>query len=88
MGARLAEAIRSAPGARLAVEPAGNEIFAVVTRDVDERLKATGAVYHPWAAATLAPDRRPAGNETLIRLIASFSTREEDVDRFAAALGG
>jgi len=88
MAARLAGAIRASASARLAVEPDGNELFVVVKKDADARLKAGGAVYNPWSPDKLPASARPAGDETVIRLIASWCTTEADVDGFAALLGG
>ena len=86
MGARLAAAIRSSGRARLAVEPAANEIFAILPEDVAARLRAEGAVFHPWSVETLAPEDRPSDGETLVRLITSFQTTAEAVDEFADRL--
>jgi threonine aldolase len=86
MGVRLADAIRSAPGARLALEPDANEIFAILPKRLDQRLKAAGAAYHPWTVDSLALADRPGADEVLVRFVTSFQTRAEEVDRFAALL--
>jgi len=87
MGARLAEAIRGSGSVRLALDPAANEVFSIMPRALDARLKAAGAVFHPWSAETLPADERPEQDEVLVRMITSFQTTAEDVDRFAALLG-
>jgi len=86
MGARLAAAIRGSDSARLALEPAANEIFAIMPKRLDARLKAAGAVFHPWSVETLPPGERPGPDEVFVRLITSFQTTQEEVDRFAAQL--
>jgi threonine aldolase len=86
MAARLAAAIEASPAARLAVQPAGNEVFAVLTRDADARLRAAGAAYHEWPADDVAPEARPATGEVLVRLIASWRTTIDEVDKLAAFL--
>lgn len=86
MATRLAQAIRTSPTARLAVEPAANEVFAILPRPVDERLKAAGAVYHPWSIETLPPEERPGPDEVFVRLITSFQTTGDEVDLLAAHL--
>ena len=86
MGARLAAAIRQSGKARLAVEPAANEVFAVLPCPVAERLRAAGAGYHPWSAESVPADARPHRDEMLIRLVTSWQTPPEDVDGFAAVL--
>jgi threonine aldolase len=86
MGKRLAEAVEAAPRARLAVRPAGNEVFAILSRDLDCKLREAGAQYHEWSVTGLAEAERPQQDEVLARLVASFATRAEDVDRFAALM--
>jgi threonine aldolase len=86
MGTRLAQAIRTSGTARLAVEPAANEVFAILPRTHDARLKAAGAVFHPWSVETLPPEERPGPDEVFVRLITSFQTTEDEVDSFAAHL--
>jgi threonine aldolase len=83
---RLADAIRKCREARLVRDPDGNEIFAIFSKSLDHRLRAAGAVYHPWSVEGLPEDERPDSDETLVRLVASFSAAPEDVNRFAAAI--
>ena len=86
MAARLAAAVEASPHSRLAVRPAGNEIFAVLTREVDARLRGAGAEYYEWPADDIAPEMRPGADEVLVRLIASWRTTAADVDGFASLL--
>jgi threonine aldolase len=86
MAARLAAALDASPEARLAVAPAANEVFAIIGDGLNARLKAAGARFHGWPADVLPPERRPRDGESLVRLIASFQTTTEDVDRFAAVV--
>ena len=81
MTARLADRIRASKKVRLAWEPEANELFAVMTKDTVDVLKAKGAVFYPW--------KKPHGyagaigeNETLCRFVTSFATSFEEVDRF------
>ena len=53
-----------------------NEVFAPITPEADKRLKAAGAMYYPWPSENLGPDK------ILVRLVTSFQTTKEDVDRF------
>lgn len=87
MGARLAAAIRQSAVARLAVEPDANELFAILPKDVEARLRAAGAMFHPWPAESLPAAVRPGADEVLVRLVTSFQTTTEQVDAFAAYLG-
>jgi threonine aldolase len=86
MGSRLAAAMEKSKAARLAVDPAANEIFAVLSKEADVRLKAAGAIYHPWTIDSIAAERRPGRDEVLVRLVTSWQTPQEDIDRFAAVL--
>jgi threonine aldolase len=86
MGTRLAHAIRTCGTARLALQPSANEIFAILPKALEARLKAAGAMFHPWSVETLRAEERPGPDEVLVRLITSFQTRPEDVDRFGALL--
>jgi threonine aldolase len=83
---RLADALRKCREARLVRDPDGNQVFAILSKGLDHRLRAAGAVYHPWSAESLPEDERPDSDEVLVRLVASFNAAGEDVDRFAAAL--
>jgi len=60
-----------------------NEVFVALPSRVDVRLKAAGASYHPWttdASNGVAPPR----DATLVRLVTSFATTADEVDRFVA----
>lgn len=88
MATRLAAGIRRAGPARLAFEPAGNEVFAILPRASATRLAAAGARFHAWEGASIAPDRAPRPGETVIRLVTAFNTTPDEVDRFIAELAG
>lgn len=62
-----------------------NIVFARITLGQHKALQAAGAKYYVWPKGVSLdrPDDTPLG----IRLVCSFSTTEEDVDRFCAALG-
>jgi threonine aldolase len=55
-----------------------NEVFAPITAEMDKRLKAGGAMYYPWPAESLPKDR------ILVRLVTSFQTTSDDVEKFLA----
>ena len=86
MGARLAQAIGASGQARLALEPSANEIFAIMPKALEARLKAAGAIFHPWTVESLPADERPGPDEVLVRLVTSFQTTVDEVDAFAAHL--
>ncbi len=80
MARRLAEGLGSA--AQLGWTPQANEVFPVLPKAAAARLRAAGAVFHPWTADELqiGPD------EELVRLVTSWATTPEEVERFLALL--
>lgn len=86
MAARLASAIERSADARLAARPDGNEVFAIFSKEADSRLRAAGAVYHPWIVEALPPHQRPGRDEGLFRLVASWRTTAAEVDLFSSHL--
>ena len=71
MAARLADGLRSVPGARLRHPVDANEIFVELPDATVEHLHATGFQFYRWDA-------------TAIRLVTAFDTKAEDVDAFIA----
>jgi threonine aldolase len=59
-----------------------NEIFAPITLDMDKRLKAAGAMYYPWPGDALDI----GADKILVRLVTSFQTTQDDVDKFLAVV--
>jgi threonine aldolase len=55
-----------------------NEVFAPLTAEMDKKLKAAGASYYPWPSDGLPKDR------VLVRLVTSFQTTKDDVEKFLA----
>jgi threonine aldolase len=79
MAQRLAEGVL-ARGGRLGWTSEANEVFPILSDESVGRLRAAGAHFHPWSSDAVA-----AGpGETLVRLVASFATRAEDVEQFVA----
>jgi threonine aldolase len=51
----------------------------------DTRLKAAGANYYPWTTDALpGGGLMPARDAILVRLVTSFATTADEVDRFVA----
>lgn len=84
MAARLADGIRASAKARLAWEPQANEVFAIMDVTVAHAARDSGARFYEWPS--------PAGFETggdgekLYRLVTSFATQPDQVDRFLGNL--
>jgi threonine aldolase len=87
MAGRLAAGLANLPGIRLAWPCEANEVFAVLPLAVDSALRAAGALYHPWSAASLPAGERIGADERLVRLVASFATDVASVDRLFAVAG-
>jgi threonine aldolase len=61
-----------------------NEIFVHLPRALDARLRAAGARYYPWSTGSLPQAAGGGVDAVLVRLVTSFATTPEEVDRFAA----
>jgi threonine aldolase len=63
-----------------------NEVFATLPKTICARLKGDGASFYEWTADN--PPRGPlAGPDaTLVRLVTSFATTADEVDRFTATV--
>ena len=79
MAQKLSAIFESAPGARLAFEPQANEVFALLTEPVAQRLKDAGAVFYPWKAPRLSTFA-PQPDERLYRFVTSFATEQSELD--------
>ncbi|SDO77663.1 L-threonine aldolase [Phyllobacterium sp. YR620] len=85
MSARLADHIRASKQLRLAWEPRANEVFPVMPRETAAKLREAGAVFHDWRAPHFE-GRVAAEGESLVRLVTSFATTPDEVDRFGALI--
>ncbi|HXL99342.1 MAG TPA: beta-eliminating lyase-related protein, partial [Rhizomicrobium sp.] len=80
LAARLGDGLAKIPGAALAYPVQANAVLALLPDATVARLRAKGAVFYDWAP--------PAGGRTLVRLVCSFATPEDDVTRFLEAAKG
>jgi threonine aldolase len=81
MADRLAEGLR-AVGLAPVWPVEANELFVILPCAVEERLRAAGASFYPWVTTSLPAGVTVARDASLIRLVASFATRADDVERF------
>lgn len=79
MATRLAAGLRALQGAELLVEPEANEIFACLPVMMTRQLREAGARFHPW------PMPGDSDAARTVRLVTSFQTTPEAVDRFILA---
>jgi threonine aldolase len=59
-----------------------NLVFIALPNSVEARLKATGARYYVRRSASLPSGVALGPEQCLIRLVTSFATREDEIDRF------
>ncbi|MEX6508503.1 low specificity L-threonine aldolase [Jiella sp. M17.18] len=86
MADRLRAGLAASRNAREGWPTQSNEIFAILKTEVAEKLKAAGAVFYDWNVPHGMPDL-VGEDETLVRLVTSWSTSEADVDGFCERLG-
>ena len=82
MADRLAQGLATCPGVCLPWPCEANEVFAILPRAADGALKAAGALYYHWGNRGLPTDRAPQADEVFVRLVPSFATKPQEVDRF------
>jgi threonine aldolase len=87
MATLLGEGIGRSRAARLLWAPEANEVFAFLDDATVAKLGSAGARFYDWDDDLLMPDERPGSGEKLYRLVTSFRTKREEVDRFVALLG-
>jgi len=82
MATRLAAGLAE-KGIRTAWPVEANEVFPVLSGNQIETLRQNGAMFYEW------PFGRPDINdgETVVRLVTSFATAEDDIDRFIDLVG-
>jgi threonine aldolase len=77
---KLGDALARIPGAELADPVEANAVFARLPDETVARLRKEGAVFYNWTP--------PNNGKTLVRLVVSFATPDEAVERFIATAGG
>jgi threonine aldolase len=82
--AMLAEAVEQGGKARLAWPTQANEVFIVLTAELDASLRAAGVRYHAWSSRSLAPENALRPGEIVARFVMSFATDPAEVQRLTA----
>jgi len=83
MADRLAEGLARA-GLRPVWPVEANEVFVALPPAADRRLKAAGASYYRWSTSSLPQEGRAPEAADVVRLVTSFATTADEVDRFVA----
>lgn len=79
---KLADGLTRHKSIRIPNPVQANEVFAIIPREMNDRLLASGARFYDWMPDSLG-DAIHDG-EIFVRFVLSFATPEEDVDRFLA----
>jgi threonine aldolase len=77
---RLSDGMRSVAGAEIACPVEANAVFAFLPDATVARLRKSGAQFYDWTP--------PQDGRTLIRLVTSFATPDQDVANFIAIARG
>ena len=86
--AQLAEGLAGTSNLRLVWPTDANEVFAILPKSVDARLRAAGVYYYEWNPESLPQGESVAPEEVLVRLVTSFETTAEDILEFLDLAGG
>lgn len=86
MADRLRSGLLASNRCRAGWETSANEVFAVLPKTIMAEAQAGGAKFYEWPAPADMPGLL-SNDEILVRLVTSFATEEEEVDRFLALLG-
>jgi threonine aldolase len=78
MAARLSDGLANSNAARLPWRSQANEVFPAIANATAAKLRDAGAVFHTW-------EQLPQ-EEQLVRLVTSFATTADDVERFLSLL--
>ncbi|HSM40809.1 MAG TPA: low specificity L-threonine aldolase [Afifellaceae bacterium] len=82
---RLRAAIDAGGHARLAWPTRANEVFVAMPGTMADRLREAGAQFHGWSHSE---DFKAEEGEVLVRLVTSFASEPDHVDRFVDLLNG
>jgi len=86
MARRLADSVAASGAVRLAWPCQANEVFLVLSPDLQARLAQAGVGYIAWSDRALPADAPLAAGEIVCRFVMSFATQAEMVDRLASLL--
>lgn len=86
--AKLAKGIAGIPGLRLAFPCEINEVFPIVPEALAAHLLASGAQFYDWSDECLPPGEAVHEGETILRLVTSFATQDEEIEQFLTLCHG
>jgi threonine aldolase len=86
MAARLAQGIEKSSVAELAWKNDTNEVFAIMEKELAERLQSAGARFYAWPTPNDSTMDPPEGHG-MYRFVTSFCTDPAEIDQFLSLLG-
>jgi threonine aldolase len=84
---RLGAELAKAPGVRLAWPIEANEVFVIAPKATLDTWRAAGAAFHEWSTGSIGSESGPRVGEALVRLVTSFETSADEIDRLLALCG-
>ncbi|KQU52503.1 threonine aldolase [Bosea sp. Leaf344] len=88
MALRLADALDADGRTRLAWPCQANEVFPILSAEMQARLASAGVAYLAWSDTALAPGETLPEGAVIGRFVMSFRTAPEEVDRLIAVMTG
>ena len=88
MALRLADALDADGRTRLAWPCQANEVFPILSAEMQARLASAGVAYLAWSDTALAPGETLPEGAVIGRFVMSFRTALEEVDRLIAVMTG
>jgi threonine aldolase len=79
---QLAHGLAAIPGVRLVWPTDANEVFAILPKTIDARLRAAGCYYYEWNPDSLPRGESIESDEVFVRLVTSFATTSREVAEF------
>jgi threonine aldolase len=83
---RLAEKLAASDTVRLQWPGEANELFVTMPAALAHRLLDAGAEFYQWPGHGLPPGVALAEDEVFVRLVTSFVTTDDHIDRFCAII--
>jgi threonine aldolase len=82
--ARLAAGLAGIADVRVPWAVEGNEVFPVIPVAMEQRLLGEGFRFYRWRSGSLPADQHVADGDVMVRMVCSFATKTEDVDRLVS----
>jgi threonine aldolase len=86
--ATLAKGLASISGVRITQPTEANEVFVLLQKKTVDRLRAAGAEFYEWPIVSLPPEFTLMESEVYIRLVTSFLTTQDQIEKFCSLARG